>query len=166
MITSSGLFLSPNVAPFLLSWLFFSGLTALWQTRFGSLHQLKLQIENGWCLMVLLIRYGLKAWILCWMTIKKSVIYQMIIKHFFFLHILIESGVCENSMLPPNEITAFLCNPFTVVLDERWNHPDVQSDESHLWSNGSVSGLCEEEFFLFFAYLIILSQNHRLPSVR
>lgn len=60
-ITWSGLFLSPHVAPFLLSLLFISGLTALWQTRFGSLHQLKLQIENGWCLMVPLIHYGLKA---------------------------------------------------------------------------------------------------------
>lgn len=91
VITSSGLFLSPHVAPFLLSLLLISGLTALWQTRFGSLHQPKLQIENGWCLMVPLIHYGLKAWILCWMTIKKSVIYQMIIKcisclFFFFTH--------------------------------------------------------------------------------
>lgn len=57
----SGIFLYPHVASFLLCFLFISGLMALWLTRFGSLHQLTHQIENGWCLMVQLIHYGLKA---------------------------------------------------------------------------------------------------------
>lgn len=35
----------------------------------------------------------------------------------------------------------------TVVSDEWWDHPDVQSDESDFWSNGSLTGLCELDVY-------------------